>query len=90
MSIEKRTIEFNGHGNHVCLTAENARETIDLALEHLIKNERSKARSGGFEDYTAYWTNEIEKIHEFGGPPRAQLSRILNLFKIEVREGEQS
>jgi hypothetical protein len=82
--------DYERHGNHVFLTAENAQETIELALTHIIDDARHKARSKAFEDCTAYWTNEIEKIHEFGGPPRAQLSRILNLFKIEVREETQS
>ncbi|MEC0237811.1 hypothetical protein P4H71_26185 [Paenibacillus kribbensis] len=80
------TTEFNRHGNHVFLTTENAQETIELAINHIEEDARHKARSKAFEDCTAYWRTEIEKIHAFGGPPRAQLSRILNLFEIEVRE----
>ncbi|EHS59421.1 hypothetical protein [Paenibacillus sp. Aloe-11] len=82
--------DYERHGNHVFLTAESAQETIELAITHIADEARRKARSKAFEDCTAYWKAEIEKIHNFGGPPRAQLSRILNLFKIEVREEEQS
>lgn len=78
--------DFEKHGNHVVLTAKNAQETIELALAHIAADERDKARSKAFEDCTAYWRTEIEKIHAFGAPPRAQLSKILSLFHIEVRE----
>ncbi|RGL39130.1 hypothetical protein DXC69_03835 [Paenibacillus polymyxa] len=82
--------DYKRHGNHVFLTAESAQETIELAITHIVEDARHKARSKAFEDCTAYWKTEIEKIHAFGAPPRAQLSKILELFNIEVREEEQS
>lgn len=80
--------DFERHGNHVHLTAENAQETIELAIAHIREAASDEARSKAFKDCTAYWKSEVEKIHAFGAPPRAQLSKILALFNIEVREEE--
>ncbi|MFB5761123.1 hypothetical protein [Paenibacillus medicaginis] len=82
--------DYERHGNHVFLMVENAQETIELAINHIVEDARQKARSKAFDDCTTYWKAEIEKIHAFGAPPRAQLSKILALFRIEVREEEQS
>ncbi|UPK45937.1 hypothetical protein [Paenibacillus pabuli] len=81
---------INRSGDHVFLRGNNAKETIGLALLHLEADVRQEGRSKGFEDCTTYWKGEIEKIRDFGGPPRAQLSRILNLFNLEPKEEEQS
>ncbi|MGN7308942.1 hypothetical protein ACTHQ2_23660 [Bacillus subtilis] len=78
--------EFDEYGNRIHLTAQNAQDTIGLAVEHLIHKTQLDARVRAFEENTAFWKGKVEKIHEFGGPPRVQLSKILTLFKIEVKD----
>ncbi|KQY90916.1 hypothetical protein ASD24_24265 [Paenibacillus sp. Root52] len=78
--------EFDSSGNHIHLTAENAQETITLAIEHLLHTTALEERTKAFDENTAYLRTQIMKIHEFGGPPRVQLSKILTMFNIEVME----
>lgn len=80
--------EFDEYGNRIHLTAENAQETISLAVEHLLHQSKMEARTKAFEENTAYWKAQVEKIHEFGGPTRVQLSKILTLFKIDVKDDD--
>jgi hypothetical protein len=75
-------------GQHIYVNGDNARETIETALEHLEEKIKDEARSKAFKDCTEMWGKEIARIHDAGGPPRAQLSRILKMFSVPVKDDE--